>query len=450
MGNNQLRVGEPRLCRLIVGDPDEQKDVVMLRDTGDAIEATFPISGMAGSGGAYDRWWSRGITYGDDPDRVNYSYSPPSVMLLYDSSGYVVLIGCRATGWERTLNAGRGIIVADFAVLGGKSLDYGQINGMRTTSPAYSRWMGGSSISIDRDVDQSSRLQSLTLRLKRVEDLQVSRKFGLSAHRDWRVTPVLGGYDVRETLAFETLFEDPRTWSVHLDLHLAVLDLISIAAWKNCAFGEIRVNRKDDPEKTLGGNVVSVRWPEVVSHVLPGDDVSDCGKNFLFTYDDVSSDAIDMWLQLRVDYGRALDYLLRILRSGHTWSPQSTIMSGIALEQLGYLIEDHSKNGSHLDNRGQLHFKDALGVILDGMETIPIEHDEIEGWKERCRNVYMGAKHADREEVDHLTTLNTLRENLLVLRYWIAQRLGVSGDVLERNLAQDPLKSGFVAGPDPV
>ncbi len=450
MGNNQLRVGEPRLCHLVVGDPDAPKTVVMLRDTGDAIEATFPISGMAGSGGAYDRWWSRGITYGDDPDRVNYSYSPPSVMLLYDSSGYVVLIGCRATGWERTLNAGRGIIIADFAVLGGKSLDYGQINGMRTTSPAYSHWMGGSSISIDRDVDQSSRLQSLTLRLKRVEDLQVSRKFGLSAHRDWRVTPVLGGYDVRETLAFETLVEDPRTWSAHLDLHLAVLDLISIAAWKNCAFGEIYVNRKDDPEKTLGGNVVSARWPEVVSHVLPGDDVSDCGKNFLFTYNDVKSGAIDIWLQLKMDYGRALDYLLRILRSGHTWSPQSAVMSGIALEQLGYLIEDHDNSGSHLDNRGQLHFKDALGVILDDMETVPIGCDDVEDWKERCRNVYMGAKHADREEADHLTMLNTLRENLLVLRYWIARRLGASGDVLERNLAQDPLKSGFVAGPDPV
>ena len=165
----------------------------MLRDTGDAIEATFPISGMAGSGGAYDRWWSRGITYGDDPDRVNYSYSPPSVMLLHDSSGSVVLIGCRATGWERMLNAGKGIIVADFAVLGGKSLDYDQINGMRTTSPAYRHWMGASSISINRDADHLDRLQSLTLSLKRVEDFQVSQKFGLSARLDWKVMPVLGG-----------------------------------------------------------------------------------------------------------------------------------------------------------------------------------------------------------------------------------------------------------------
>jgi hypothetical protein len=419
----------------------------MLRDTGNAIEATFPIAGMVDSGGSYDRWWSRGVTYGDDPD---YSYSPPSVMLLYDDNGSVVLIGCRATEWKRTLNAGRGVIVADFAVIGGESLDYGKINGMRTASPAYSQWMGGSSISVNRDVDQSDRLQSLTLSLKRVEDFQVSQRFSLSARWDWRVMPVLGGYDVRESLVFQTVVEDPREWSAHLNLHLAVLDLISIAAWKNCAFSEIYVNRRDDPEKALAGNILGVRWAEVMSRVLPGDDVSDCGKNFLFAYNDASSGVIDIWFQLKMDYGRALDYLLRILRSGHTWSPQSAVISSIALEQLGYLIEDHDNSRSHLDNRGQLHFKDALGVILDDMEAIPIGCDDVEGWKERCRNVYMGAKHADREEADHLTMLNTLRENLLVLRYWIAQRLGVSGDVLERNLARDPLKSGFVAGPDAV
>lgn len=447
MENNRLRVGEPRLCRLIDGDPETSGAVVMLRDTGNAIEATFPIAGMVDSGGSYDRWWSRGVTYGDDPD---YSYSPPSVMLLYDDNGYVVLIGCRATEWKRTLNAGRGVIVADFAVIGGESLDYGKINGMRTASPAYSQWMGGSSISVNRDVDQSDRLQSLTLSLKRVEDFQVSQRFSLSARWDWRVMPVLGGYDVRESLVFQTVVEDPREWSAHLNLHLAVLDLISIAAWKNCAFSEIYVNRRDDPEKALAGNILGVRWAEVMSRVLPGDDVSDCGKNFLFTYNDASSGVIDIWFQLKMDYGRALDYLLRILRSGHTWSPQSAVISSIALEQLGYLIEDHDNSRSHLDNRGQLHFKDALGVILDDMEAIPIGCDDVEGWKERCRNVYMGAKHADREEADHLTMLNTLRENLLVLRYWIAQRLGVSGDVLERNLARDPLKSGFVAGPDAV
>ena len=120
-------------------------------------------------------------------------------------------------------------------------------------------------------------------------------------------------------------------------------------------------------------------------------------------------------------------------------------MSGIALEQLGYLIELKHNQGTQLNDRGSLSFMKALDTILDDMSSLPIEEDEVEDWKERCRNVYMGAKHGDREEADHLTTLNTLRENLLILRYWIAQTLGVSGEVLDRNLAFDPLSGGFAS-----
>ena len=46
MAKNELRVGEPRLCHLIDGNPDTPEAVVMLRNTGTAIEATFPLSGM--------------------------------------------------------------------------------------------------------------------------------------------------------------------------------------------------------------------------------------------------------------------------------------------------------------------------------------------------------------------------------------------------------------------
>ena len=124
-------------------------------------------------------------------------------------------------------------------------------------------------------------------------------------------------------------------------------------------------------------------------------------------------------------------------------------MSGVALEQLGYLIDVNDNDEAHLNGRNQMSFKDALGVILDDMETLPFEMDEVEDWKERCRGVYMGAKHGDREEPDHLTMLNTLRENLLLLRYWVAQRLGVKGEILKSNLIRDPLRSGFISV-DPV
>lgn len=446
MAENELHVGEPRLCHLIDGDPDTPEAVVMLQNTGDAITATFPISGMASlQRGPYDRWWFRDIEYADDLDRAKYSYSPPPVLMVYDDAGPVVLVGCRATGGARqTFSAGKGVILADFAVLGGRNLKYGEINGMRTTSPAYRKWSGGSVIEIIQETDDTGRLESLTLTLHQVESMKVAQRLNLSARQNWSSTPALDGYDVRESLTFQTLVKRPRSWLEHLDPHIDILDLISIAAWKNCAFQKISVNREDDPAKGPHGTV-GERWSNVVSHRLPGDDLTDCDGHFLFSYGDMNKGGINRWLRLRKDYGRALDYLLRILRSGHTWSPQSAVMSGIALEQLGYLIEMKRGSGSRLNERGGLSFKNALDVILGDMKTLPINQDEVEDWKDRCRNLYMGAKHGDRQEVDHLTMLNTLRENLLVLRYWIAGRLGVSSKALDCNLPWDPLRSRFIS-----
>lgn len=447
MAENVLREGEPRLCHLIDGDPDTPESVVMLQDTGDAITVTFPIAGMTGAGdGPYDRWWSRNVIFGDDPDRTRCSYSPPPVLLVQDDGGPVVLVGCHATGGaHRTLTAGKGVLVADFAILGGRNLKYDKVNGMRTTSSAYARWFGGSSIDLSRETDESGRLESLTLELGRTESTKVSRRLNMAARWDWRSTPVPGGYDIREWLTFQTLVKKPRTWSDHLDPHIGILDLVSIAAWKNCTFEDIRVRREDDPMRRKGGKCIREQWLEVTTHSLPGDDLSDCDGHFLFSYGDMAPNGINRWLRLRKDYGRALDYLLRILRSGRTWSLQSAILSGIALEQIGYLIERNRDGGTGLDGRGQLSFKKALDAVLSDMVALPFDREAVDDWEGRCTRVYMGAKHGNREEPDQLTLLNTLRENLLVLRYWVAQRLGVGGEALDDNVIWDPLRTGFIS-----
>ena len=437
MSNNQLRVGEPRLCRLVDGNPNTPEAVVMLQDTGDAIETTFPLSGMARSEGPYDRWWSQGICYGDDPDREKYSYAPPSTMLLYDSGGCVVLVGCRATRGINSLAAGTGVVVSYFALLGAKNIKYDCINGMRTESPAFLRWIRRTAIEADKTADETGLVQSMRIDLHKTDSVALSRKLNMSMRQRWSSTSVPGGLDVREFLTFQSLVEQPCSWGEHLQLHVGVLDLVSIAAWRNCAFRSVHVSRADDPLKM--GDATYDRWNEVATHVLPGEDLTDCGGRFLFFYDDMPKGAVDKWLRLRDDYDRALGYVLRILRSGHTWSIQSAIMSAIALEQLGYLIEIKKNGGGKLNDRGQLSFNIALAVVLDDMTVIPFGAEDVDDWKKRSNRAYMGAKHGDRDEPDHLTVLNTLRENLLVLRYWVAQQLGVPGDVLNQNLTRDPL-----------
>src|SRR5699024_6758558 len=132
MAKNELVVGEPRLGWFIDGNEETDSVAVMLRDTGTTIELVVPLRDMFGRNDPYARWWSRGVEFGDDPERSKHSYRPPKVLLMRDYIGYVVLVGCRAANWSRNLRVGQGHIVANYAVLGGQSLKYDKINGLRS------------------------------------------------------------------------------------------------------------------------------------------------------------------------------------------------------------------------------------------------------------------------------------------------------------------------------
>ena len=158
MADNELIVGEPRLGWLIDDNPETPEAAVMLRDTGSIIELQIPLQGMFREDGPYTRWWSSLTMYADDPERTKYSYTPPRVMLFHDNRGYVALVGCRAGGAHRALNAGYGVVVANYAVLGGRSSKYDKINGMRSDIPAMAAWTGITSMSVkpNNDAERSS------------------------------------------------------------------------------------------------------------------------------------------------------------------------------------------------------------------------------------------------------------------------------------------------------
>ena len=135
--------------------------------------------------------------------------------------------------------------------------------------------------------------------------------------------------------------------------------------------------------------------------------------------------------------------MARVLYSDEPWGISSVVHSGIALEALGYMIDLRKNDGAHLNRRKQMNFKPGLRVILADMELVPL--DDVEGWIERSYAAYMGSKHVDRAMPDSLDLLNTLRENLLVLRFWIGLKIGVPAATLENLLQRDQLSSQFIA-----
>ena len=442
MANNELTLGEPRLGWLVDGNPDTDHIAVMLRDTGTAIDLTVPLKGIYDKSDAYGRWWSPDVHFGDDPDRTKHSYKPPRVLLLQDSAGSVVLVGCRSTGSTSNFSVGQGHIVANYAVLGGSHLRYEKVNGLRTEIPAMAVWTRLSSMKIKIEPNEKNRVQSVQMTLTNAEPISLARPMNLVMRSSWRTKRPSGGFHVDEGVELETSVDKARTWDEHLQVHSAVLDLVSIAAWRPFGISATKVRRRDDPHRSLSGGDRGERWLTVATHRFPKHEGWAKDPHFLFPYEEVGSRGVSRWLRLRKTYGRAVGPLLNVLRSDNPWGHPSVVQSGIALEALGYLIDVEKNNGASLNGRGQMNFKPGLRVILDDMQVTPFA--DIEGWIKRADAAYMGAKHPDRSEPDSLVMLNTLRENLLILRFWIGLQLGVKPESLVDALARDALAHEFI------
>lgn len=443
MVSGELEVGEPRLGWFVDGDPNTEDLAVMLRNTGSAIELTIPLKGVFGLRSPYGRWWSEGIEFGDDPDRVKYSYRPPRVLLMEDNHGAVALVGCRAARSSANFRVGQGVLVANFAVIGGRTLKYERINGLRTRIPALSEWTRFSQIKSSTE-NKNGRLSSLKVNVQTTEPIRLSRTSNLSMRSTWSYEKSRSEISVSESLEIETRVKRAKAWNEHLYLHEALLEILSIAAWQPFGFSAVSVLRDDDPERASDGTVIQERWAPVVTHRLPKHVDWTTSPNFLFPFDEVGTQGIRRWLTLRETYGRALDPFVRILRSTDKWAYPNVVQSGIALELLGYLIEITKNDGTNLKGQRQrLRYKDSLRTILNDMEVKPF--NDIEDWIERADAVYMGMKHHDREHPDSLEVLNTFRQNLLVIRFWIGLQLGVSPSTLNELVERDPLASEFVA-----
>ena len=459
MADNELIVSEPRLGWLIDSNPKTPETAAMLRDTGSIIELRIPLQGMLREDGPYARWWSSLTMHADDPEQTKYSYTPPRVMLFHDDRGFVALVGCRASGARQARHAGYGVIVANYAVLDGRSSKYDKINGMRSDIPAMAAWTGISSMAVKPNNDAEGLLEAVQVELKRLPPVSISRTLNLVIHPLWDASQRHADFSTRERIMLETKVKDARSWEEYLMVHGAVWDLVSIAAWKPFSVARLEVCRSDDLSRTSRG--MTERWRRVATHRLPqyGDD--DSRKlSFLFWYDNIGARGVNRWLRLRKTYAAALDPFLSILRSDEPWSDANVVQIGIVLEKLGYLIDTNKNEGANRNGRNQLSFSDALQVILDDMSVKPFVDENTtsddmpddessagntsDAWKANIRAAYMGLKHADCELPDSLDLINALRKSILVVRFWVAHQLGVHENVLTEGRKYDPLSKPFI------
>src|SRR5699024_5806537 len=162
--------------------------------------------------------------------------------------------------------------------------------------------------------------------------IQLARTLNLEMKSTWRIERPNDSFLAYEGVELFTTVKRARSWGEHLEVHQAILDLVSITAWKPFGISRLSAQRTDDPETSISGDAMGERWLPVETHRFPPHEPWARTPNFLFPYNEIGPRGIARWLQLRKTYSRVIAPLMNILRSEHPWGQPSLVQSGIALE----------------------------------------------------------------------------------------------------------------------
>jgi len=438
--SNEILEGEPRLGWLFDGNEATPEIAVLLRDVDRQIILAVPTKGLGSASDPYGAWFDDGLMGGTLPSNAG---PPPNVLHFQDHSGHVILVGCRPAGMRANLpGTGTGSLVADFAVLGARSRDFEEIHALRTEMPALNDWVGIQSVNSKAHRDNEGLIERVEVELDSPSEISLARRNNLTLVPSFTTssgtlsTPLTAS----NVIYLRTSMRRPVSWFDHLRVHRSIRDLLVIAGWEPVGFSNLETLRRDDPETTMSGSTSHEAWRRVRTYQVPLDEGGKRKNRFLFRFIDIGPRGVHRWLRLREHFSRGLDPLLLIADQKMSWESRM-VQSGMALEAIGYQIAV-DQGGIDLNSRKQLNYKPALRLILNDMPFVPL--DDEGQWIEDSSEAYSGVKHADNELPEPVFLANTLRTNLLVLRYWIAGRLGCPQTVLTNRLAIDPHSQPYV------
>lgn len=438
VSRNKLEPGQPRIGWLIDGDPDTPHITVQLVDSGQGISLILPWR-EEGMRGQYARWFhGRNVDFGDDPDYTRFRYQVPDALLYEDCDGPIALVGCRAIGMRTTFSSvGQGTAEVRFAVLGGRSLDYTSINGLRTQLLGLGEWMGIRSLTQRPVRDDHGRLQTLDLRLAAPEPTRLDRKLNLRIYPNFSVgtTTSEDTTEVRELLQLETRVNKPRPWLDHIAAHNSLRDLVDIAGWRSFGYAGQWSLRDDDPERVLSGDSVGEKWCPVVTRALRKHSPDKRRVEFLFKFPDVGATGYRRWSRLRGHYGRGINPILAHFERGPSPVETALVQCNIGFEALAFRAALDA--GVSRSTAGNERHAARLGRLAREV-TVPLPF-EVDDWVERASDAYNGVKHANRDMPEHDEAQATLLECWILFRVWVAGRVGVPRAVLARNLENDRL-----------
>lgn len=400
----------------------------MLRDRAGRIELVVPYDSSVDE--LERRYVGDSVKWGDDPDMTRYDYELPDQHWFYDAHGFVCLVGVRRAGGSLIggpTNLSEVILRVAYAVFtGDPSVDYSRVTGLMAQIEGLDQWYGVHSVTNSLDGRAPIRSDEITVTIKKPTTTKVDAGLNLSlrAGARWQLTGGVGKTSIEDWGATRTLVAKPRAWHDHLERHRSMHSLVEVAAWRPLGFHDIKAMHSKDPQRVLSGDVVGDRWAAVATYQLPAPVGQDDQMWFLFTYSDIGAAGVRRWLRLREEFKRGINAMSFSIRHRDTSLDGLISDAGIGLEEIGHGIQ--LERGSSVS---RAHHKKLEVVAAEVDDILPFDGMT---WATDSTDVYNDVKHADRPQADLDAMVESLKQNRIVFRTWLARRLGVNDEVIRK------------------
>lgn len=321
---------------------------------------------------------------------------------------------------------------------GARGVDYSSVNGMSSTVDGLATWTGRTPVTQQILLDKSNqRVNELTITAKNLDPLPLGGPLNLELTTSYTHSPSPNGgiYQISTALDVRTRSREVVDWDVHAQAHRMIQDLMCLVYGRPalCRIG--KVMREDDQE--FEPRDERRFWREAYEPAFGRsargvESLTDDHKP-LFYLDDADPEKVTAWLTAHGLWSRPT--WIGVTPLFHTDLPVESrlLQIAVALEALGAAIaeRDHSKTPTT--------FEGLLRLVWNALEFVPeriLGNYSIDEWCKAFNRAYKGVKHADNSLPDPLDAFHRAQEGLTLIRCWLGVELGVSSEVLAKNLTE--------------
>lgn len=374
----------------------------------------------------------------------------PSPLWLADSesSKAFCLIGCSRSGYKAfNFSYGYGRMTPEYVIEGGLGYDYSSVNAARVLSPLFPHWTGMRSLFSNCEMsEKDNTLECYTAGFRTMNPVMLGTTEGINVEIWPSALSKNNGEEIilSNAVYFATHSEDKAPLPAHLNALDELRDLVCIALFDNVAYTSASVLCDDDRPRYINGEMGPARWREM--YLADCDQIiSNSAKTvFLFLYSDLNESFFETWQFLVTHYQKGMRELVFMCKHHKNMPVEVALVNyGIAIEGIGHKLRIEIDASL---SRGSFH--KALQALVGDFEShtdgwFPFE--DIERWQQDVADTYNCVKH-----LDHTPRMQTREDRLksqniyevsasceMVLRSWVAARLGCSAKTLENNLSDN-------------